>query len=167
MKIQTKNVLIVFVCLLLLITAGLLLVKNDEKNLNTGWMHYSSPQWGVSFDYPASWEINEQRRTQKQYDTEGKAIPVGALTAIGLRGDGYTVSFFRHGIELSRDYKPIAGFTISGYEAKAWESETNGDNLVLSVEPKCGGLEVGVFNEASTSKEVAKKIIDSIVCTQP
>lgn len=148
--------------------------KVSQKNLNIkptevpdGWSIYRSEDFGVTFAYPSSWTVQEQRVTEESNRRTGSRMPVGKLLRTIFTGDGYIFILNRdgHGLEDDSGQTTYAyvHYVVDGLTARAFENQ-KGPGYSQSIAVDGSGVYVlfSIISQNSKSKEIPDKILSTV-----
>ncbi len=148
--------------------------KVSQKNLNIkptevpdGWSIYRSEDFGVTFAYPSSWTVQEQRVTEESNRRTGSRMPVGKLLRTIFTGDGYIFILNRdgHGLEddSGKHVYTNSQSLVGGLPAIVFENQTaTGFSQSISVQGNETYVVFGVMSEKSKLEEPINKILSTV-----
>jgi hypothetical protein len=149
---MSKNLSIALVAILIL-GAGAWWFSNGRTIgsvtiLGNGLSQYQRDDWGLSFRYPSSWTLTEEKS--------------GARAAV--QGEGYSVRFIANDYEYPGGVHTITrNYTVAGQQVKALEDKYQSG--FMQGLPACNGVSIDVTSPVA-SKAITDKIIASVDCTK-
>lgn len=147
---MNKKALIVVVTVLIIVAGVWFFVHSKEQVSQDAWSHYSSPELGVSFDYPSTWKLT-------------KSTTGHSMVTIDIEGNGgYHAEFTNAGKDIPTGPDTISTKeTVSGHGTTLYRDK--GQPGVLASISYCPDVGI-VLTSTSGSREIIDKIIASITC---